>query len=72
MDYTGGIFTVTLPAGESEVCLNIPIIDNSVADGTRTFLVFLNNNDPGVDATASLSTVQIIDDGESQINNIIM
>ena len=65
VDYVGGFFTVTLPAGESEVCLNISIIDDTIAEGTVTFLVFLNNVDPGVDANASMSTVQILnDDGE--------
>lgn len=63
----GGIFTTVLPAGESQACLNILIIDDSDAEGIETFLILLFNADPGVDSAASMSTVQIIDDnGEFQ------
>lgn len=49
-------------AGESQTCLSIPIIDDLVAEGTETFSIFLSNVDPGVDSSASMSIVEIIDD----------
>ena len=63
-DYStnGGLFTVILPQGQSSVCFNIPIIDDGIPESTETFLIFLNNVNPGVDSSASTSTVQIIDD----------
>ena len=64
LDYSGGIFTVILQQGQNRVCLNIPIIDDDLSEPTfiETFLIFLFNLDPGVDNSASTSTVQIIDD----------
>ena len=61
-DYVGGSFTAVLSVGESQTCLNIPIVDDSDAEGTETFSIFLINMDPGVDSGASMSTVQIMDD----------
>ena len=66
VDYVGGTFTVVLPEGETQVCFNISIIDDAIPEDTETFLVFLNNVDPGVDNSAAMATVEIIsDDGES-------
>ena len=58
------MFTVTLPAGQSQICFFIPIVNDDDGEETETFLIFLNNVDPGVDSSASISTVQII--GECQ------
>ena len=36
-DYTGGTFTVTIPAGQTQVSQLIPIIENAEAEGTESF-----------------------------------
>ena len=36
-DYTGGTFTVTIPAGQIQVSQLIPIIENAEAEGTESF-----------------------------------
>ena len=61
-DYVGGLFPLVLPGGESQVCFNITIIDDAIPEPIETFLVFLNNVEPGVDNSASMATVQIIND----------
>ena len=64
-DYIGGIFSLVLPQGESQVCFNLTIVDDAMPEPTETFFVFLNNLEPGVDNNAAMATVQIInDDGE--------
>ena len=58
------MFTVTLPAGQNQTCFIIPIVNDDNGEQTETFLIILNNVDPGVNPSASISTVQII--GECQ------
>ena len=55
---------MVLPSGENQICLNITITDDSDAEGTETFSIFLSSDDPGVDSSASMSTVEITDDDD--------
>lgn len=49
------------------MCFNITIIDDAIPEPIETFLVFLNNVEPGVDNSASMATVQIINDDGKKI-----
>ena len=64
-DFISGPVTVTFQAGPAgQVCVNIPIVDDSVAlEGGETFeLVITRPNIPGVKVDDIPVTVDIIDD----------
>ena len=72
-DYIGGFLMLPLLRGESQSCLSISIVDDSILeDQIETFQVFLSSVDPGVDNSASMATVQIFDDdGELHVDSVL-
>ena len=70
-DYIGDFFMLPLLRGESQSCLSISIIDDSVLeDQIETFQVFLSSVDPGVDNSASMAIVQIFDD-DGELDSVL-
>ena len=68
-DYTGGIFTVTIPAGQTQVSQQVPILENAEAEGTESFQAKLTI--PSASASLGVilgdndtSTVTIIDNDD--------
>jgi hypothetical protein len=66
VDYDGvlpGI--VTIPAGQTEVTINVPVLDDSVAEGSQTVVVTLGaiaGDSQITRGTASAATLTIVDD----------
>jgi hypothetical protein len=65
-DYTAASGTVSLAAGQTSKTFTVPLINNTVVDGTRNFSVVLS--DPGTGAaliTPTTATVNITDDDKA-------
>ena len=60
-DYTGGVFSLTLPALARSVTFTIPIVDDSDVDPAETFMVNLGGAPVGVSFNPTSATVRIID-----------
>ena len=60
-DYTGGVFSLTLPALARSVTFTIPIVDDSDVDPAETFMVNLGGAPVGVSFNPTAATVTIID-----------
>jgi len=63
-DYIAQIGTLQFAAGETFKVINIPLIDDSYAEGTENFLVTLSNPNGAVVGTLSTATI-VINDNES-------
>ena len=59
-DYTGGAFSLTLPAMARSVAFTIPIVDDSDVEGDELFTVALSSTLPGVLFNPISATVTII------------
>ena len=60
-DYTGGAFSLTLPALARSVTFTIPIVDDGDVDPAETFMVNLGGAPVGVSFNPTSATVRIID-----------
>ena len=63
-DYQGGSFMVEFAAGETELFVDIPIINDNVLEAMERFTATLTSNTPNVDieSGADSAIVIIIDD----------
>jgi hypothetical protein len=69
IDYTGTSGTLTFGAGVASQTITIPIINNTLVDGTRSFSLTLSNPSSALSiASQNLNTVSIVDD-ESTLDN---
>jgi hypothetical protein len=63
-DYTGVSGTLSFTAGQTSQNFNVPIIDNSVVDGDRSFVITLGNPTGDVISSPDTATVNILDDDQ--------
>ena len=66
-DYTGGAFSLTLPAMARSVAFTIPIVDDSDVEGDELFTVALSSTLPGVFVNPISATVTIINNDVPQV-----
>ena len=63
LDFTSSVFFVTLGAGDTTVCTNGTLLEDSLVEGTESFyLVFSSNN---------LNTILNADSGQNDIQTQI-
>ena len=56
MDYVSGPYTVTFPAGMTNVPFDIPINDDNVFEGSETFMLTIDPNSLPNDVSVSVGT----------------
>lgn len=61
-DYTAISSTVTIPAGEPSVVVNVPLINDSIIEADKSFTVSISNANHAIPAAPSSATVTILDD----------
>ena len=62
-DYQQTEFTVTFGVDQDKVCLEVPILDDQMDEGTEKFEIIITGTPPGVSAAQPERTVvSIIDD----------
>ena len=66
-DYTGGSFSLTLPAMARSVTFTIPIMDDSVVEQAETFTVTLSGAPAGITLDPAIATVTITDNDEAPV-----
>ncbi|WP_256012535.1 Calx-beta domain-containing protein [Desertivirga xinjiangensis] len=69
-DYTGGVASVTIPAGEKSYTLELPVIDDNIAEGTETVILTTGaiNSPYGVTMVNSPQSLEITDNDEATLS----
>ena len=65
MDYTSGPYTVTFPAGQTTATFDVPIIDDSILEGSEDFILTIDETslpDGVTRGNPGEATVTIVDD----------
>jgi hypothetical protein len=60
-DFIGGNGTVTIPAGQTRITIDVPIQDDQISEATETFTVALINVDSGSLLAPRTAQVSILD-----------
>ncbi|SDD06044.1 Calx-beta domain-containing protein [Pedobacter soli] len=64
LDYTSIGTTVTIPAGQTTATVNVPVLNDNIAEGTETVILTMTaaTSNPSITAITTPATVNIIDD----------
>ena len=65
-DFTAGPYTVNFAAGQTTATLNIPIVNDTSAEGSETFTLGISNVSAGAIGTQASTTVTIADNDFQQ------
>ncbi|MCO6415459.1 PQQ-dependent sugar dehydrogenase, partial [Siccirubricoccus sp. KC 17139] len=61
-DFTGGFGTITMPSGVAEVTVNVPILNDNLAEATETFVVSIVDVEGGTIWAPRTARISILDD----------
>ena len=70
MDYTSGVYTVTIPAGQTTATFNVPITNDMILEGSENFMLTINETSLPGDVTRGNpgeATVNIVDNDRKYI-----